>query len=197
METPDSVSKTPSTGSRPTLVKRVLGQDGGYAAILFAAVILIYLFGWREMRFFLVPSGSMEPTLLRSDHLITLKQPEYRRGDIVVIYEAESSEYVVKRIVGLSGDAITVREGALFIDGQYVSEPYISQPMEYVIDAPVTVPENEVFVLGDNRNNSDDSHVNGKSQAVSTIIGRVRFIYYPYSRWGRVRSYPLMVSTAS
>lgn len=176
----------------------VLGKPGGYAAIILLAMLALYGFGPKGLRFFMVPSGSMEPTLQVGDMLATLRFPEYHRGDIVVM--RHNGEYLVKRVVGIPGDVLNVVDGALFIGGKYASEPYIKEPMGYVIDRPVRVPEGQVFFLGDNRNHSEDSsmerakgfggdHDFGKLDA---IVGRVVFRYYPYSRWGRVRSYPLV-----
>jgi signal peptidase I len=140
------------------------------------------------MRFFEVPSGSMRPTLRESDYLVTLRQSEYRRGDIVVLREPDG--YAVKRIVGAGGDKVMVMDGALFINAGYASEPYIAEPMEYLL-APLAVPEGHVFVLGDNRNESDDGHLSRTTHPAGDIVGRVRFRYYPYDRWGTVPSYPL------
>ncbi|HPO16964.1 MAG TPA: signal peptidase I [Candidatus Hydrogenedentes bacterium] len=163
----------------------------GLLTLLILLYGLLYLFAWRDMRFFLVPSSSMEPALLRGDYILTLNHSPYQRGDIVVIIDAQSGEYLVKRIAGLPGDRVTVQGGALFLNGKYVSEPYIAEPMKYEITDPVTVPANQVFLLGDNRNNSDDSHVNRQCDPISKIVGKVQFIYYPYTRFGFVYSYPL------
>lgn len=177
--------------ARSTWRKRLLGQEGAYVLILAAAVVLIYLFGAREMRFFMVPSNSMQPTLRPSDYLITLREATYQRGDIVVVIEPDTGEYVVKRIVGLPGDRVEVHEGGLFINGQYASEPYIAEPMAYELIPAVDIPDQQVFLLGDNRNLSDDGHLSRQAQPMKDIIGRVRFRYYPYGRFGTVRSYPL------
>lgn len=166
-------------------------HKAGMIVLLVLAYFLLYLFAWREMRFFMVPSSSMEPTLVREDYLLTLNEAKYQRGDIVVIRDPATGEYLVKRIAGVPGDQLTVKGGALYIGGQYASEPYIAEPMKYAIEAPVTVPAGQVFLLGDNRNNSDDSHTRLQCDPIDHIVGKVRFIYYPYSRWGPVRSYPL------
>lgn len=165
-------------------------KQAGYLAILLLCVMGIYFFGLRGMRFFLVPSASMQPTLLRADQIVTLREPRYGRGDIVVFVDYDGA-YSVKRIAGIGGDSIKVGGGALFINGEYASEPYIQSPMDYIIMPPVLVPEGRVFLLGDNRNDSDDSHIDGRTYPVSDIIGKVRFIYYPYRRFGAVRSHPL------
>ena len=184
----------------PNWVREALGPKGGQIAIIVLAIPVIYLFGFREMRFFLVPSGSMEPTLLTGDHLMTLSEHEYKRGDVVVLEDPEErGAYIVKRIVGVGGDTVTVNGGGLFVNGQYISEPYIQSPPDYSMD-PITIPENHVFLLGDNRNNSEDSHA-WKDKGldvhpdVRQIVGKVLFIYYPYDRAGNVRGRFMAVDT--
>ena len=179
-------------------------QKVGMVVLLLLLVVALYFFAVRDMRFFLVPSRSMEPTLYPEDMVVTLKQHEYRRGDIVVW--PEDGGYIVKRIVGLPGDRISVADGALFLNGKYASEPYILEAMNYYIETPVAIPEGCFFYLGDNRNVSDDSSLGyitagsasggGESRAwlgeLDAIIGKVIFRYYPYDRFGRVLSYPLV-----
>ncbi|MBI4557614.1 MAG: signal peptidase I [Candidatus Hydrogenedentes bacterium] len=179
-----------------------------YIGIIICSAFLIYLFGFRGMRFFLVPSGSMEPTLLPGDRLVTLNQTGYHPGEIVVLRDPEDTgSYVVKRIVALGGDTVSADGGALFINGGYASEPYLLEPINYELK-PFTVAEDHVFVLGDNRNESEDSSLwatavpgnddpppagprTGKSVPSETIIGRVSYIYYPPTRMGPLRPYPL------
>lgn len=177
----------------------LIGRRAGYIAIALLAVVCAYAFGFRGLRFFMVPSGSMEPTLLPSDMIVTVRESQYHRGDIVVL--RHDGEYLVKRITGLPGDAVAVIDGALLINGKYASEPYIREPMQYVIAEPIGVPDGRFVFMGDNRNFSDDSSVNHGADdgpslhdlaGLTDIVGRVVFLYYPYSRWGTVRSYPLV-----
>lgn len=167
------------------------GRTAVYIAILVIAAVIGYLAVFRDLSMFLVPSGSMEPTLLSRDYLMTLAEDAYRRGDIVVINDpADSKSFLVKRIVGLPLDTIEIQGGALFINDLYASEPYVKELMEFVF-GPYTVPDGHVFVLGDNRNNSEDSVTWKKGVPANTIIGMVRFIYSPINRMGPVDSFPL------
>ncbi len=190
---------------KASFIKRLLySKQAGMFTLLLLCVVGFYFFTCRDARFFMVPSGSMEPTLFPEDMIITLKEKSYRRGDIVVLYE--EGEYVVKRIVGLPGDSISVIDGALFINGKYASEPYMLEPMNYYIENPVLVPDDRFFFLGDNRNRSDDSSVGFSEESeihlrynsmdylgyMDAIVGKVHFIYYPYTRFGMVNSYPLI-----
>lgn len=165
-----------------------------YGLILIIAPILIYLFAVRGMRFFLVPSGSMEPTLVPGDYLVTLNVDQYNRGDIVVLRDpVEEGAYIVKRIVGLAGDTVAVEGGALVLNGKYASEPYVPEFMNRDLP-PVTVPEGGVFVMGDNRNHSEDSrewHDSHGSLPVSSIIGQVRLRYLPLDRASTIHGFPL------
>ena len=169
--------------------RALTGYHAGLLTILFLCIVGIYYFGFREMRFFIVPSESMNPTLLPGDQIVTINERHYQRGDIVVAQDADG--YVVKRIVGLPGDRLMVIDGALYENDEYASEPYLMEPMEYLME-PTSVPPGHVFLLGDNRNISDDDHVTRKARPLDEIVGKVRFIYYPYVRWGAVSSYPLV-----
>lgn len=172
-----------------------------YVCILAVCVVLLYFLVFREMRFFLVPSMSMEPALHPRDHIVTLNAPAYERGDVVVAKDPTSDgDYVVKRIAGVAGDEIQIYGNALFINGAYASEPYMNEPINYDFpphDAfstppPYVVPEDHVFLLGDNRNYSEDSSQwEPPSVPVEDIIGTVRYIYLPWDRFGPVLSYPL------
>ncbi len=174
--------------SRSQIWKIVFGPKGAQVFIILASIPLIYLFGFREMRFFMVPSASMVPTLLRGDYIVTLNENKYHRGEIVVLDDpTEPGAFIVKRIVGTEGDTVSVGGGALFVNQKPVVENYLAEPPLYFM-SPVEVPDDQVLVLGDNRNNSDDSHLwEQKTQSVSHIVGRVRFIYYPYDRAGSLQ----------
>jgi len=167
-------------------------QHRAYVFIILCSIVLMYLGLGRGMRFFLVPSASMEPTLLTRDYIITLKDRQYRRGDIVVLTDPKDKEaYLVKRIVGVAGDTVEIDPGgALLINGKYASEPYIKEPMEFHFP-PMKIGPGEVFVMGDNRNDSEDSVTWKEAVPVKKIIGRVRLIYNPLGRIGPVRSFPL------
>lgn len=163
-----------------------------YSIILVVAPVLIYLFAVRGMRFFLVPSGSMEPTLIPGDYLVTLTENRYDRGDIVVLKDpAEERSFIVKRIVGVAGDQVDIQGGALILNGKYASEPYVVEPMERQFPQPITVPEGGVFVMGDNRNHSEDSSLWGRALKATDIVGEVKLRYLPLNRAGLIHSYPL------
>lgn len=177
-----------------------------YVVILILSVVFLYFLLIRDMRFFLVPTSSMVPALRPRDYIMTMHDDRYERGDIVVTYDPldpTQTTYVVKRIVGLPGDTIRIIGGALFLNGSYASEPYLNEHMKYDFPAgptPFSVPDGTVFVLGDNRNFSEDSSSEEWRQRgmydspaipLDKILGRVRFIYLPIDRARAVRSYPL------
>lgn len=181
-----------------------------YGVLLALSLVLMFMLGVKGMRFFLVPSGSMEPTLVPPEYLITFEQETYARGDIVVLRDPKlAGSFLVKRIVGVEGEVLSARGGALFINGEYASEPYTAEPIEYIMEE-FTVESGQVFVLGDNRNASVDSHnwrvpgdppeledprdrfrAKPEGVPVDSIVGRVRFVYLPIRRARIVKSYPL------
>lgn len=110
-----------------------------------------------------VPTGSMLPTIQINDRLIVEKiewMDDYEFGDIVVFYPPvpeKVDEKYVKRLIGTPGDVIEIKNGTLIRNGEKVSETYLNEPIRYEY-GPITVPENKYFFLGDNRNESFDSH---------------------------------------
>ncbi|MBF2027263.1 MAG: signal peptidase I [Oscillatoriales cyanobacterium C42_A2020_001] len=165
--------------------------------ILFIALILALLIRLfvAEPRF--IPSDSMVPTLEIGDRLVVekvsyrLHSPEF--GDIVVFdpppqlqqFGFKKDQAFIKRIIGKPGQTVQVSGGKVYVDDRPLLEPYIAAPPDYVLP-PVQVPAGQFFVMGDNRPNSNDSHVWGFLPA-SNIIGRACFRFYPFERIGIVR----------
>lgn len=107
-----------------------------------------------------------------------------QRGDIIVFeYPEDPSRDFIKRVIGLPGDTVDVRNGKVYVDGTALNEPYLRDAPEYTMPSPVTVPADSVFVLGDNRNNSSDSHVWG-CLPLDRIIGKAWVSYWPPDSWG-------------
>ncbi|AMA72283.1 MULTISPECIES: signal peptidase I [Aneurinibacillus] len=137
-----------------------------------------------------VPSGSMLPTIHINDRLAVdklIRPEDLQRGDIVVFYPPvpeKEGERFIKRLIGIGGDTIEIKNGALYRNGQKVDEPYIKEPMNYEF-GPVTVPPGKFFFLGDNRNESYDSHLWPTPFVdADAIEGTVRFRFYPFTDIG-------------
>ncbi|PSN14923.1 signal peptidase I [filamentous cyanobacterium CCT1] len=136
-----------------------------------------------------IPSESMLPTLEVNDRLIIDKVSydfgDPQRGDIVVFRPPDSlgqKDAFIKRLVALPGDAVEVKDGQLFINGEPQQEPYIAAKPDYQY-GPVTVPPDAYLVLGDNRNKSFDSHYWGFLPK-DHVIGRAVFRFWPLDRLG-------------
>ncbi len=142
---------------------------------------------------FLIPSGSMIPTLQIGDRIMADKFVYYirdpQRGEVIVFRAPPQADTLqrnfVKRIIGLPGDVVEVRDGVVLINGKPLEEPYIYEPPYYQF-GPYKVPENHYFVMGDNRNDSSDSHIWGPLPR-ERITGRALFTWWPVNRWGIIR----------
>lgn len=143
-----------------------------------------------------IPSNSMDPTLHIGDRLLVDKlsyrwQPPHR-GDIVVFNPPAQlvklgytrDQAFIKRIIGEPGDQIQVQGGQMILNGQPLPEAYIAEAPQYEMPA-VTIPSGYVFVLGDNRNDSNDSHVWGPLPQ-QNVIGKARLRFWPFDRLGRI-----------
>ncbi len=161
------------------------------AETLLLAVVIFLLVNTFTGRYE-VQSISMQPTLYEGQYLIVSKfayrlhTPE--RGDIVVLDPPNGKSTIpyIKRIVGLPGEDVEVRDGRVWIDGVAINEPYVSAPPSY--REKRTLGEDEYMVLGDNRNNSSDSHVWGPLPR-ENIIGKSIFRYWPPEKWGLLPHY--------
>ncbi len=132
-----------------------------------------------------VDGFSMKPTLQDGEYILVSKlayklgQPQ--RGDIVVfIFPVNPAEDLIKRVIGLPGDTISVQDGVLSINGVTMDEPYINAPPAY--NGTWKVSPGELFVLCDNRNDSRDSHQWGLLP-IGKVIGKAVLIYWPPKEW--------------
>jgi len=174
-------------------------------AILIALFIRTFV-----VQAFKIPSSSMEPTLQVGDHLLVnkfiygikfpfigtkyfeFKKPQ--RGDIIVfIYPKDRSKDFIKRVIGTEGEKVQIVRNKIYINNQLIEDPWgrydervrstkYLQPME--IFGPVTVPVNSVFVLGDNRDNSQDSRFWGFVN-VNEVKGKALIIYFSWDRYAQ------------
>ena len=133
----------------------------------------------------IIPTGSMLPTIQLQDRVMVnkfiyfIKEPE--RGDVVVFDPPDilnSKEDYIKRVIGLPGDTVEVKDARVYVNGKALSEPYIYEPLDYVY-GPVTVPEDALFVMGDNRNASFDSHRWNAWLTKDHLKGKAFLIYWP------------------
>lgn len=139
-----------------------------------------------------IPSDSMLPTLEQGDRLI-VEKVSYRfhppqKGDIIVfepptqlqLQGYEKNQAFIKRIVATSGEVVEVKNGVVLVNNQPVKENYILETPQYNL-LPVEVPPQHLFVMGDNRNNSNDSHIWGFLPQ-ENIIGHAIFRFWPFTR---------------
>ncbi|MGD8625187.1 MAG: signal peptidase I [Anaerolineae bacterium] len=134
-----------------------------------------------------VVGQSMMPTLQDGQYLVVSKLDyrlhEPQRGDVIVFLDPRSSDRkLIKRIIGLPGEMVQIRNGAVFVNEQRLNEPYIKNPALYN-QPPTPVPAEHYYVLGDNRSNSSDSHNWGTLDG-EMIVGKAWLSYWPPEVWG-------------
>ena len=139
-----------------------------------------------------VVMSSMEPNFQQGECIMVNKVSYHssgpQRGDVIVFHPPVESQFpYIKRVIGLPGDTVEIKDGKVFVNNISLDEEYIMAPPNYTMSA-IEVPENEYFVLGDNRNNSNDSHT-GWTVPRKNIIGKAWFVYWPPSKWGVIKHY--------
>ncbi len=140
----------------------------------------------------LIPSGSMLPTIQLQDRVLVNKfiyrfHPPQRRD--IIVFEPPpntgSNHDYIKRVIGLPGDIIEVRDGRVYVNKKPQDEPYILEPPRYQY-GPVIVPDDALFVMGDNRNNSQDSHYFTSWLKIDKVKGKAFVRYWPLNRIGPI-----------
>ena len=142
-----------------------------------------------------IDGNSMNPTLQNGQYLIINNFSYYvdepSPGDVIVFHHPASDLNLIKRVIGLPGDEVVIEDGMVIVNGVVLDEPYIREAPRYEYSG--IVPEGEYFVLGDNRNNSSDSH-SWSFLPKENIVGKSLFIYWPPSDWEAVPHYALDTS---
>ena len=193
-----------------------------FESLVIAVILALFVRTW-VFQAFQIPTGSMEPNLLIGDHLIVnkmifaptvtgveravLPDRDIRRGDIIVFkYPKSPDRDFIKRVIGLPGDKIELKRKTVYVNGQALTEPYahfLESPRaetDPVSDdvrqdyGPVTVPSDQYFMMGDNRDNSEDSRYWG-FLPMSYVKGKAEFMYFSLAddapmlsgiRWERI-----------
>ena len=165
-------------------------------------VVLALLLRWQVLEPRWIPSGSMLPTLQLQDRILVEKlRPRFDRAthqalplNSIVVFGVppqlvaagyDPNAALIKRVVGLPGDELEIRNGQLLRNSNVVNEPWLDEPIDYTM-APVTVPEGTLWVMGDNRNASLDSHLWG-TLPENLVIGTAVWRYWPLTRFGPIR----------
>jgi len=134
-----------------------------------------------------IDGSSMNPTLQDGQYLLInnisyyLDEPQH--GDIIVFHHPRSDLNLIKRVIGLPGDHIEIANQTVTVNGVTLDEPYVTAEPNY--SGSWDVPQGQYFVLGDNRNNSSDSHT-WSFLPKENVVGKAMFIYWPPSDWSPV-----------
>lgn len=186
----DELQKTDSTEPKAKLsaLDNAIEWVESVASAL-VVIVLIFVFLGRQAT---VEGFSMENTFADQDKVI-VNNTFYKieKGQVIALYSGSLDKPLIKRVIAVAGDTVDVNYSTneVYVNGEVIEEPYIKEPMRYpqgnyaMTALPVTVPEGMVFVMGDNRNNSEDS----RYQEVGlinedTIIGKVVLRFFPFDQ---------------
>ena len=201
------------------MTKKPKSKVQEYAEAIIIAILIAFFIRTFVVQAFKIPSGSMKPTLLIGDHILVskfiygVKIPYFRktlipvrdpkRGEIIVfIYPEDRSKDFIKRVIGVGGDTIEIRNKKIFLNGMPYEDKYGVYVDGFVIPGaiqprdnfgPVTVPKGSVFTMGDNRDQSYDSRFWGFVD-LKDVMGKAYVIYWSWDkeersvRWNRLGS---------
>ncbi len=179
---------SPVSTSMKTFLREVL--------ITVVLALAIFLIARETIQTYEVFMTSMEPNFYEGQRVVVNKAAYWgwvgdpERGDVIIFAAPTSNgEDFIKRVIGLPGDTVEIKSGAVYVNNVKLDEPYIKNAPSYTMEER-TVPAEEYFVLGDNRNHSNDSH-NGWYVEHDDIHGRAWLSSWPPSLWGVVPNYPI------
>jgi signal peptidase I len=159
-----------------------------WVVVIGGAIVITVLLRTFAFQTFYIPSASMVPTLQVQDRIVVNKiADDFHVGDIVVFERPDTwtaqHDVLIKRIVATEGQTIEIRDGVLHRDGEPIEEPYLPQGITMQDYGPFVVPAGQVFVMGDNRNQSSDSRENGPVPE-ENIVGRAALRIWPLGEFG-------------
>jgi len=192
-DTPEAEQLVPAA---PDITERIKKEALEWAKSIVTAVVIALVLRATVVQSNVIPTGSMSPTIEPKDRVFTnrfiyrFRQPE--RGEIIVFRPTEmamqmcgTKEPLLKRVVGLPGDTIGVHNGNVYINGAVYDEPYLPSPLHYEMQ-DIKIPDKMIFAMGDNRNNSCDSHYWGPLP-IKNIQGKAFVRFWPPNRVGALR----------
>jgi signal peptidase I len=208
MENPEKAGRRPKddgTAANGSKARKKKGIVREYVEAIVVALLLALVLRAYVIEAFKIPSGSMIPTLVVGDHLLVNKlvygidlpfvedkvlvYRNPRLYDIIVFkYPKDPDKNFIKRVIGIEGDKLEIKDKVLYVNDQKVENPFVRHSDPGILPAkmskrdnfgPVTVPEGKVFVLGDNRDDSHDSRYWGFVD-LSEIKGKAMFIYWSW-----------------
>jgi signal peptidase I len=166
-----------------------------WAVVLVAATLLALVLRAVLLQAFYIPSPSMEDTLLIRDRVLVNKLSyrlhDINRGDVVVFHRTaaelelagpDEPKDVIKRVIALPGETIEILDNQVLINGQLLLEPYLNESTAMPDFGPEVVPEDQIFVMGDNRNLSSDSRGELGTIETDRVVGRAFFLFWPLDR---------------
>lgn len=177
---PDTANTATDKGPKRNELRELL------VTLVMAAVIALVIRQFiMEVR--RIPSGSMEPTIMPNDRVVTDKIGWHLYGlqrGMIVVFDPPfpSPDAYIKRLIGLPGDTVAIHDGHVFVNGAALTEPYLEAPPAYVY-GPTKVPAGHLFFLGDNRNQSNDSHFWGFAD-IHKVYGVAWVRMWPLDRLG-------------
>jgi signal peptidase I len=180
-------------GEMPGSVPTHRGRAWEWVESISLALLLVFGIRTAVVEAFFIPSGSMEPTLQVGDRVLGSKFWFWfaapHRQEIVIFSAPPNAELaagvLIKRVMAVEGDIVEVRDGRVFVNGKAVVESYLKERPEYPLP-PTRVPQGMLFVLGDNRNDSYDSHVWGFVPQ-SNLKAKAFARFWPLDRIGLLR----------
>jgi len=172
-------------------------------SVIFILAIVIILVQQFIFPYYVVKEYCMEPNFQEGQRIVINKlayvfhEPE--RGDVIILhppppYSSKATPFI-KRIIAQPGDTVEIKNGAVYVNDVKLDEPYIKEPPSYTFHR-YKIPEDNYFVLGDNRNNASDSHA-GWTLPHQNIIGKAWLSIWPPDKWGLVAHYPLQEQLVS
>lgn len=170
----------------PMTVPELVMMCIGYALLILG---IIFIFN-HVLMLNLIPSGSMEKTIMTGDIVIATRYDvdEINRYDIVVFIPPDNPDtYYIKRVIGLPGETIIVNDGEVYADGVKLDSSFVPERMGRSGDGEYVVPDGCYFMMGDNRNHSADARFwTNKYVSKDAIVAKAKIVVFPFSRIGSV-----------